>query len=146
MMLLNLLAAGLAFTCTPAAIWDGDTFTCSDGRKVRVAAIAAREVKRVNGRMVDAGCSPGHPCPTTSGLTARNGLADLFGGARGVGRNGHLMVSGPLLRCMSNGSAGRDRTGAWCRTPAGQDVSCAMVRQGYALRWRNHGGDQVCSR
>lgn len=143
-LLASAYAAGASFTCTPAAIWDGDTFTCADGRKVRVAAIAAREVKRVNGRMVDAGCSSGHPCPTASGLVARNGLADLFGGARGVGPNGHLLVSGAPLRCTSNGSAGRDRIGAWCRTPAGTDVSCAMVRQGYALRWARYGGDRVC--
>lgn len=140
----SVYAAGASFACTPSAVWDGDTFTCSDGTKVRVAAIAAREVKRVNGRMVDGGCNPGHPCSPVSGIVARDALADLFGGARGVGPHGHLLVAGPSLRCVSNGSAGRDRTGAWCRTPSGADVSCAMVKAGYAVRWARHGGDRVC--
>lgn len=142
--LLAKVAAGLAFTCTPVSVWDGDSFTCSNGTKVRVAAIATREVKRVAGRMVDAGCNSGHPCPATSGLVARNGLADLLGGARGIGPHGHLLVDGPRLSCVSNGSAGRDRIGAWCRTPRGVDVGCAMVRAGYALRWARHGGARVC--
>lgn len=143
-MLVDVLAAGLAFTCAPVQVWDGDTFTCSDGTKVRVAAISAREVKLVGGRMIDGGCNPGHPCATTSGIVARDALADLFGGARGVGPHGHLLVAGPSLRCVSNGSAGRDRTGAWCHTSAGVDVSCFMVRQGFAVRWARYGGTRVC--
>ncbi len=79
-----------------------------------------------------------------STVRARNKLADLLGGVRGVGRNGHPLVDGPPLRCISNGSAGGSREGASCRTPAGVDLCCAMVRSGYALRWKRHGGDQVC--
>ncbi len=36
---------GASFTYTPAQVWDGDTFTCSDGRKIRVAGIATREIR-----------------------------------------------------------------------------------------------------
>ncbi len=39
------LVAGASFSCTPAQVWDGDTFTCADGIKVRVAGIAVREIR-----------------------------------------------------------------------------------------------------
>ena len=127
--------AAQVFTCVPSQVWDGDTFTCTDGTRVRVAAIAAREVKRRNGRMVDGGCGAGHPCPTYDGVRARDRLVELIGRPRGTGPHGHVLVRGLPLRCVSNGSAGHDRVGAWCRTATGVDLSCAMVRGGYALPW-----------
>lgn len=37
--------AGLAFTCTHKAVWDGDgPIWCAEGPKVRLAGIAAREI------------------------------------------------------------------------------------------------------
>jgi endonuclease YncB( thermonuclease family) len=143
-MLLAAIAAGASFTCTPARVWDGDSFTCSDGTKVRVAGIAAREVKWVQGRVIDGGCSEGHPCPSTSGIAARDALAGLFGGTRGTGPHGHLLVRGSLLQCVSNGSAGRGRVGAWCSSEASGDVSCRMVKGGYALRWDKHWRGHAC--
>lgn len=50
---------------------------------------------------------------------------------------GHIAVEGPVLSCTSNGSAGGKRTAGWCVSPAG-DLSCAMGRSGYALRWDRH--------
>jgi hypothetical protein len=51
-------------------------------------------------------------------------------------------VSGPALICRSEGSAGGVRTAAWCVSPRSGDLSCAMVRGGWAHRWdrywRNH--------
>jgi endonuclease YncB( thermonuclease family) len=38
-------SAGATFACNPARVSDGGSFTCSDGRKVRLAGIAAREVR-----------------------------------------------------------------------------------------------------
>jgi len=34
----------------------------------------------------------------------------------------------------------------WRMVPhaSGVDVSCAMVKAGYAVRWARHGGDRVC--
>jgi endonuclease YncB( thermonuclease family) len=55
LLLTAALGAGQPFTCVPAQVWDGDTFTCADGTKVRVAAIAAREVKRVKGHTINGG-------------------------------------------------------------------------------------------
>jgi endonuclease YncB( thermonuclease family) len=44
------------------------------------------------------------------------------------------MASGQTLTCEANGKS-YDRVTAWCRTPAGLQLNCAMVRGGYALRW-----------
>jgi endonuclease YncB( thermonuclease family) len=155
MLLFAAAAAGASFTCQPSAVWDGDTFHCeermSNGatnvRKLRVAGIAAREVRnlRRNGGhwFEDAGCSPGHPCPKTDAIAARKALAGLFGGVRGVGPYGHLLVRGPLLTCQANGTTG-DRVAAWCSSAVTGDVSCWMVRKGYALRWSRYWKRQLC--
>lgn len=82
-MLASALAA--AFTCTPAQVWDGDSFTCADGTKVRVAAIATREIKRVGSRMVDNGCKDNHPCPTMDAVKARDVLVSKLGRPIGTG-------------------------------------------------------------
>lgn len=133
------------FACQPVMVWDGDSFTCSDGRKVRVAGIAAREVRREpSGDVVDAGCRSVHPCPTTSGIASRRALAGFLGDIRGTGPNGHILVSGPALRCTSTGSAGGDRVAAWCVSPRAGDLSCAMVRGGYALKWARHWRARRC--
>jgi hypothetical protein len=101
-------------------------------------------VKWVERRIIDGGCNEGHPCPSTSGIAARNALAGLFGGARGTGQHGHLLVRGPALHCVSTGSAGRERVGAWCSSSATGDVSCRMVNGGYALRWNQYWRRRRC--
>jgi endonuclease YncB( thermonuclease family) len=135
--------AGARFSCTPAKVWDGDTFTCSDGTKVRVAGINAREVRWTGKTMVDQGCKRNAPCPTTSGLAAREYLARLFGGGRGVGPNGHILVAGPKLECQPNGKS-HDRSAGWCSSSRGGDLSCAMVRGGYAMKWPRYWNGHRC--
>lgn len=126
--LAQVIAAGLSFACTPTAVRDGDgPIWCAEGPKIRLAGIAAREM--------DGACRPGHPCPTSSGVAARDRLVGLLGGARGSLPTGHVrVVSGPM-RCLSDGSAKGGRTAAWCITSSGVDLSCAMVRSGHAVRW-----------
>ena len=137
-MLSQIIAAGLAFTCTPTAVWDGDgPIWCAEGPKIRLAGIAAREI--------DGTCRSGQPCPTASGLAARDALVRLVGTPIGVARTGHILVRGAPLRCLSEGSGKGSRTAAWCTGPRG-DLSCAMVQGGYALRWNNYGGRTVCNR
>jgi endonuclease YncB( thermonuclease family) len=136
--------AGASFSCRPAMVWDGDSFTCSDGRKVRVSGIAAREVRWDGSALLDAGCRDGHPCPTADGVAARNGLVRLLGDARGKAGTGHVLIDGPELRCVSTGSAGGERVGAWCRSPMSGDLSCAMVRAGHAVRWPRYWRDHRC--
>lgn len=132
------IAAGQTFTCTPVAVHDGDgPIWCAEGPKIRLAGIAAREL--------DNTCSLGHPCPTRSGIEARDHLVHLLGGAKGKRRTGHIIVRSAPLRCMSMGSGKGNRTAAFCSLGR-VDLSCAMVRDGYALRWARYGGARVCRR
>lgn len=143
--LLPAVAAGTAFTCTPTVVWDGDgPIWCAEGPRIRLHGIAAREIKLAHGRVIDAGCKRGHPCPQVSGVLARDRLVALLGGARGSLPTGHIRVRGPVLSCLSHGSAKGSRTDASCSSPRTGDLSCALVRAGVVLRWRAYGGDAVC--
>lgn len=127
--------AGQSFVCTPTRVWDGDgPVWCAEGPRIRLAGIAARES--------DETCRANQPCPTVSAKEARDALVNLVGKPTGVGPEGHVLVSGPPMDCLSEGGAGGSRTAAWCRSPRSGDISCAMVRGGWALRWarywRNH--------
>ena len=122
------VARGTAFSCTPVAVWDGDgPIWCKEGPRIRLAGIAAREI--------DETCKTGHPCPTSSGRAARDGLVELLGGARGMLPSGHIRVRSAALRCVSDGGGGGNRTAAWCRTSTGLSLNCAMVSAGLAARW-----------
>jgi hypothetical protein len=130
--------AGASFDCLPTAVWDGDgPVWCREGPRLRLSAIAAREM--------DGSCNPGHPCPDTGPIDARDALVRLVGRPIGTGQHGHVLVQGPTMRCISTGSAGGSRTGAWCISPKGGDISCAMVRGGYAARWDRYWQGHRCS-
>ena len=132
-----IIAAGQTFTCTPVAVWDGDgPIWCKEGQKIRLAGIAAREI--------DGTCKPGHPCPARSGIEARDHLVRLLGGSKGKLRTGHIRVSAPAMRCISMGGGKGDRTAAFCSLGR-VDLSCQMVRDGYALRWGRYHGASVCA-
>ncbi|HMM13673.1 MAG TPA: hypothetical protein PKA57_03535 [Parvibaculum sp.] len=102
-----------AFTCTVTGVHDGDgPIYCAEGPKIRLHAIAAREL--------DETCLPGHPCPGASGAAAKRALEALALGQR--------------LTCEATGTS-YGRVTAICRTSAGTELNCAMVRGGYAIRW-----------
>ena len=62
-MLAQAVAAGIAFTCTPVAVWDGDgPIWCMEGPKIRIAGIAAREM--------DGSCQTNQPCPAVDAIDA----------------------------------------------------------------------------
>nr|WP_226660719.1 hypothetical protein [Alteriqipengyuania lutimaris] len=125
------------FACTPTHVWDGDgPIWCSEGPRVRLAGIAAREM--------DGTCSSGHPCPDGDPEDARDALAELIGRPAGLGPHGHRLVTGPTMDCVSTGRAGGNRTGAWCSSPKSGDVNCAMVRSGFALRWARYWHEHRC--
>lgn len=131
----QVVPAGETFQCTPTAVWDGDgPIWCAEGPKVRIAGVAAREM--------DGGCRPHHPCPSVSGMEARDRLVQLLGGARGSLPTGHVIVRSGTMMCLSDGPAGGSRTAAWCTSPVFGDLSCAVVSAGGAVRWprywRNH--------
>jgi endonuclease YncB( thermonuclease family) len=132
-----IVAAGEEFTCTPTHVWDGDgPIWCQEGPRLRLAGIAAREL--------DNTCSSGHPCPQASGEDARNALAVLLGTTTGKSRHGHILIVGPPMQCRSDGSAGGNRTASWCVSPKSGDINCAMVRNGWALRWNRYWKDHRC--
>lgn len=118
--------AGAAFTCTPAAVWDGDgPIWCAQGPRLRLARVAARER--------DGTCRAKQPCPAMSGVAARDVLVELLGGARGTTRDGHVLVDGPPLACRSRGPDKYYRTLADCTLPGGADLGDARMEAGAAL-------------
>lgn len=140
-MFLSILAsvlvvpAGQSFECTPTHVWDGDgPIWCAEGSRIRVSGVAARET--------DGSCKPGHPCPDGNPMEARDHLVRLIGNPIGESPHGHILVQGPKMKCLSTGSAGGNRTGAWCISPRSGDLSCALVKSGLVARWdrywRNH--------
>ena len=134
---LSVVPAGEAFHCTPTAVWDGDgPIWCAEGPRVRLAGIAAREL--------DGSCSLGHPCPEASAIHARDALVRLLGEPTGTGSHGHVTVKGPTMRCVSDGSGGGNRTAAWCVSPKGGDLSCAMVAMKTAAIWEGFWRGHVC--
>ncbi|TPG18803.1 hypothetical protein EAH87_12130 [Sphingomonas koreensis] len=144
MMLAAVLAAatpivpkGTHFACTPVRVWDGDgPLWCAEGPRLRLAGIAAREI--------DGTCRPGQPCPTASAVMARDALVNLVGRRIGVSRDGHVLVAGPALECLSEGDGRGVRTAAWCVSPTRGDLSCAMVATGTVLIWARYWRHHSC--
>lgn len=133
-----IISSGERFTCTPVRVWDGDgPIWCAEGPRIRFSGIAAREI--------DGKCNRGHPCPKASGTAARDYLAGIIGKRIGTSREGHILIRGQALQCVSVGGAGGNRTAAWCRGAIG-DLSCAMVRSGYALKWDKYWSGHKCSK
>lgn len=134
----SIVPAGQTFDCTPTAVWDGDgPIWCAEGPHIRISGIATREM--------DGTCRPGHPCPAADPIAAREHLVGLLGNRGGVRPTGHVIVLGPVMRCRSAGSAGGNRTAAFCSSPRSGDISCAMVRDGYAAKWDRYWRDHRCN-
>lgn len=137
LFLLSVIPSGQSFVCTPTAVWDGDgPIWCAEGTRIRLSGIAAREM---NGS-----CSPGHPCPEAEPVASRDYLVSLVGEPAGTNATGHVLVRGPAMRCISKGGAGGNRTAAFCVSPRSGDLSCAMVRDGYAARWDRYWAGHRC--
>ena len=130
-----IVPAGETFVCTPTRVWDGDgPIWCEEGPKVRLTGIATREI--------DNTCQKTQPCPTGDAVEARDYLVRLVG--EKVGQAGrHILVAGPPMRCVSTGGS-YERTNAWCVSPKGGDLSCAMVATAYALRWERFWKEHTC--
>ena len=75
---------------------------------------------------------------------ARDALARLLGTPTGTSATGHLLVEGPVLDCLSEGSAKGSRTAAWCTSPTAGDLSCAMVASGTAMKWDRYWRGHSC--
>lgn len=134
---LQVVPAGQTFQCTPTRVWDGDgPVWCAEGPRLRMAGIAARES--------DGSCRTNQPCPSASADQARDALVAVIGTRRGMAREGHVLVTGPTMTCRSDGSARGSRTAAWCTSPRGGDVSCAMVRTRTVLVWPRYWRQHSC--
>lgn len=129
--------AGQSFDCTPTRVWDGDgPVWCAEGPRIRLSGIATREL--------DGTCRSNQPCPDAGAEEARNALVSLVGEPVGRSREGHVLVRGPTMRCRSDGNGVGSRTAAWCVSPRGGDLSCAMVSGGWALRWERYWRGHEC--
>jgi endonuclease YncB( thermonuclease family) len=107
------------FSCTVTGVHDGDgPIYCAEGVKIRLTAIAAREL--------DESCNAGHPCPAASGSSASAALDRL--------------TRGQVLRCEATGMS-YSRVTAWCWRSDGIELNCAMVQEGMAAPWRRHDPD-----
>lgn len=113
---------GDSFSCTVGHIVDADTFDCIGGPRIRVAGINAAER--------DGSCRNGSPCVDVPESAARVELVRL--------------VAGQTLTCEPNGADPYGRTPAFCRTPAGVDLSCAMLETGTVARWDRFWGGHRC--
>ncbi|HEV2593654.1 MAG TPA: thermonuclease family protein [Sphingomicrobium sp.] len=115
-LLLSLLLAAAPlehrtrFSCAVAYVHDGDTFRCTDGTRVRLAAIDAPEMPGAcrEGRA----CAPGDPYEAKATL--------------------ERMITGQTVQCEQNGTS-YNRVVGWCSVD-GADLSCAMLRSGKAIR------------
>ncbi|MEO6152754.1 MAG: hypothetical protein ABIT09_08670 [Croceibacterium sp.] len=135
---LLIVPSGQTFACTPTAVWDGDgPVWCAEGPRIRIAGIAAREI--------GGSCRNNQPCPDATAEQARDALVNLVGERAGVGREGHVLVRGPTMQCISTGNAGGSRTAAWCVSPRSGDLSCAMITTGTVLRWQRYWGNHRCA-
>ena len=137
LLVVSVVPTGEEFTCTPTRVWDGDgPVWCAEAPRIRLAGIAAREI--------DDSCRTNQPCPTASGAEARDALVKLIGTPTGRSLEGHVLVTGPAMRCVSAGNGVGTRTAAWCVSPLAGDVSCAMVKGGWALRWDRYWRSHSC--
>lgn len=133
-----IVPAGESFQCTPVRVWDGDgPVWCAEGPRIRLSGIAAREM--------DGSCRDNQPCPAADPERSRDALVELIGKPTGTSAEGHVLVMGPAMTCVSVGPGGGNRTAAWCVSPIGGDLSCAMATSGFALRWDRYWKEHDCT-
>lgn len=102
------LAAAM-FLCPVASVYDGDTLTCLDGARVRLAAVDAPEIRKCReGRI----CAPGDPKRSKARL--------------------EKLTLGRTLVCSPTGKSW-GRIVAYCSV-MGPDLSCSLYRGRYAVR------------
>jgi hypothetical protein len=95
LFVVSVVPAGQSFDCTPTAVYDGDgPLWCAEGPHIRLSGIAAREM--------DGTCRPGHPCPVADPRASRDQLVRLVGKRTGTRSTGHILVTGPTMRCRSS--------------------------------------------
>lgn len=110
-----------AFSCSVRSVTDGDTFRCSNGVRVRLSSIDTAEMPGA--------CRQGRACAPGNPYAARAALQRL--------------IAGRTVQCEAVGTS-YNRVAAWCSVN-GIDLSCAMVRNGHAVRLPQHDrGRRLC--
>ncbi len=99
-----------SFSCVVSYVTDGDTFRCSNGTRIRLSSIDTPEMP--------GSCRQGRTCAPGNPYAAKAALERL--------------VRGRTVQCQPVGMS-YGRVAAWCSV-GGVDLSCAMVRGGYAVR------------
>ena len=107
-----------SFACSVQYVTDGDTFRCSNGTRVRLSSIDTPEMP--------GSCRPGRACAPGDPYAAKAALQRLIGGR--------------TVQCQPVGLS-YNRVAAWCSVN-GLDLSCAMVRNGHAIRLSQHDKDR----
>jgi endonuclease YncB( thermonuclease family) len=103
------------FLCIVVSVYDGDSVTCADGSRVRMAAINARE-------MTGNPCPRDYPCVPMSAPKARDTLA--------------AMVLGREIECLDVDRS-HNRLVGDC-TVDGRNIGCAMIAAGAAADWARY--------
>lgn len=105
------------FVCLVVRVHDGDSLTCANGRKVRIAGIAAPDYPDAEPcrtrRM-------GYVCDARAADHSRDAVARLTLNRR--------------LTCQPVGQSW-SRIVARCRFADGRDLSCAVLATGTAAKW-----------
>lgn len=110
-----------AFSCTVRSVTDGDTFRCTNGTRVRLSSIDTPEMP--------GSCRTGRACAPGDPYAAKAALKRL--------------ISGRTVQCQPVGTS-YNRVAAWCSVN-GVDLSCAMIRNGHAVRLTQHDkGRRLC--
>lgn len=120
-----------ALLCLAIALHDVDgPIRCVDRTEIRLQGIGALEL---DGRR-----RPGQPGVAGDPYAQRRAMAAAIGAEIGrdePGERGQLWFRRPVpLTCEVTGHSYR-RTTAWCRTAAGEDLSCKAIRIRVAVRW-----------
>lgn len=102
------------FNCTVRSVTDGDTFRCTSGVRVRLSSIDTPEMP--------GSCRPGRNCAPGDPYAAKAAL--------------ERMIAGRTVLCEPVGQS-YGRVAAWCSVDD-QDLSCAMVRSGQAIKLTQH--------
>jgi endonuclease YncB( thermonuclease family) len=115
------IPAGQSFAGVVTRVYDADgpiDVTIAPGRRVKI------RLQGVGAVEADGSIRPGQPHGILDPKEARRRTAAIAMGRR--------------LACVSKGSAGRDRTAAWCTLPDGRDLSCAVIASDAGARWAKY--------
>src|SRR4051794_10169060 len=100
------------FLCLIASVHDGDSITCADRTKIRIAGIQSPDFTNTDPCRKH---RTGYTCDDAAAIRARDIVAE--------------MIQGRELRCHPVDTS-YNRVVATCSLPDGRDLSCAVIAAG----------------